>query len=420
MSTENETTKQRFTCPNCGNNVSAPPEEVAVPVECPHCGQLGQFTPAPPKPGEYPDGPPTTSSPAAPAESASTIDSAAQALAASEFSSDPAPLDPAPASGRQAPPRRKRAAPPRRSGDFTAPRRDRPGYRRHDPRPAAPTKEGISLVTVFLAIVAAVLAVIIIMVMIPRDLSAIKGYPARSLSGSSSANPRNLLAEVQTILGPRDRSLAFTEAEVNAYLNQRVQGIQRGPMKGLVKFKGAYADFEPNRVEFYIDRTVMGIPFTMSLKVAKQRFKHKTTWRAGGGSIGRFGLGSRQFKPIVDAFARLGAACEEEMDAVNMMGNIRFEKDKVILDPNFDGNTPPKAPETPATPEPEPKPEPSTGEGSAMEGEAAPAMEGESMEGGSDTMEESPMEESMGDENASPETPAETRSETAPGNAGDQ
>jgi len=404
-----------------------------VPVECPHCGQLGQFAPAPPKPGEYPDGPPTDSTPPA-ADSAETVDSAAQALAASEFSDDPPPLDPAPTThARQAPPRRKKVAPPRRSGDMSAPRRDRPGYRRHDPRPAAPAKEGISLMTVFLAIVAVVLAVIIIMVMIPRDLSSIKGYPARSLSDNASANPRNLLAEVQTILGPRDRSLAFTEAEVNAYLNQRVQGNQRGPMKGLVRFRGAYADFEPNRVEFYIDRTVMGIPFTMRLKVTKQRFKHKTTWRAGGGSIGRFGLGSRQFKPIVDAFARLGAACEEEMDAVNMMGNIRFEKDRVILDPNFDGNTPQKAPETPATPEPEPEtePEPATGdepamEGEGMEGEAAPAMEGESMEGESmegEAMDAAPMEESMegGDDNpATPPTPAEPSSEPESTDEGDQ
>ena len=41
---EEEPAKKRFTCPNCGNNVSAPPEDVAEPVDCPHCGETGQFT----------------------------------------------------------------------------------------------------------------------------------------------------------------------------------------------------------------------------------------------------------------------------------------------------------------------------------------------------------------------------------------
>ena len=185
--------------------------------------------------------------------------------------------------------------------------------------------------TVFLLIVAIAIFVIIVMVMLPKDLSFIKGYPAGKIGGEK---PRNLLAEVQQILGPGDKALTFTEEEVNAYINSRIKGAQGGPLKFLVNFKGAYVDFEEGVAESYIERTVFGIPFTMSLKLVRNR--RGTEYQAGGGSIGRFSMSSRQFKPILDTFVRLSVALGEEIDAINRietLGQVRFEDDKLVLDP---------------------------------------------------------------------------------------
>ena len=220
--------------------------------------------------------------------------------------------------------------------------------------------------------------------MMPRNLEFIRGYPAGEIGGVKS---RNLLAETQQIYGEMDRAVAFSEEEVNAYLNYRIKGTQKGPLSPIVKFKGIYADFEDDLAEFYVERTVFGIPFTMSLKVTKKRLNAKTIWRAGGGSIGRFRLSSQQFKPIIDAFVRLGLACEQEMEAVKKMGMVRFEENRVVLDRSFNGDSeivPPSelapAPAAPSTepdaPEnPEPAMEPDA-PGDVMDTAKPAAMDG--------------------------------------------
>ena len=187
------------------------------------------------------------------------------------------------------------------------------------------------MMTVFLLIVALALSVVIVMVMLPKDLGFIKGYPAGKIGNEK---PRNLLFEVQEILGPKDKAITYTEEEVNTYLNSRIKGKQSGPLSFMVNFKGAYVDFEDGRAEFYIERTVIGIPFTMSLKLVRNR--RGTEYVAGGGSIGRFSMSSRQFKPILDAFVRLSVALEEEtkaLKAIEEYGQVRFEDDKIVLDP---------------------------------------------------------------------------------------
>jgi hypothetical protein len=182
--------------------------------------------------------------------------------------------------------------------------------------------------TVFLFLVAIGIAVGMIMIMIPKKIDHIQGYPAQA----SDEAPRNLLTEMQTVLGPRDKDVIFTEGEVNAYVNKRLKGKQTGPVAAFVKFKGVYADFEPNNLEVYIERSVFGLPFIVSLELEKRKLK-QTSFVAGGGRIGSFAMGTRQFKPIVDAFLRMAVALSEEVEAAKMMAKIEFEKDRVVLKP---------------------------------------------------------------------------------------
>jgi hypothetical protein len=183
--------------------------------------------------------------------------------------------------------------------------------------------------TVLLLVVAAGLAVIMGMILMPKDLDQIKGYPGELVTGE----PRNLLGELQVALNPKEETseLAFTEAEINQYLSQRIGGKQGGPLGALVKYKGLYADLEPNFVELYLVRTVVGLPFTVSCRLTQKKSGYTTVWKAGGGSIGRFRLSSKQFKPIIDAFLRIRGACKDEMDAIKAMNEIKFDDDRIVF-----------------------------------------------------------------------------------------
>lgn len=183
--------------------------------------------------------------------------------------------------------------------------------------------------TVFLLVVALGLGVLLVMVLMPMNLDRIGGYPAELVT----EEPRNLLDEMQKFLDPKNETekLEFTEAEINTYLNQRVSAKQDGPLSVLVKFQGIYADIEPEHVEFFVVRSVVGIPFTVSTKLTQKESGYATVWRAGGGSIGKIQLGKKQFKPIVDAFLRMRVVCKDEIDAISAMNKVEYGQDKITF-----------------------------------------------------------------------------------------
>lgn len=227
---------------------------------------------------------------------------------------------------RESIPRTRGHAPPRRSGnDATGPQR--PGYRHRPPKRSSEGAGG-AIMTVFLFLIAISLAAGMIMVMIPKKLDYIQGYPAQATDEASD----NLLIKLQTVLTPTEKDIILTEAEVNAYLNKRLKGRQGGPVSAFVKFKGVYADFEPGNVEIFMERSIFGLPFIVSLDLEKRKLK-QTSFVAGGGRIGSFAMGTRQFKPIVDAFLRMAVALSEEIQLTKRMASIEFEKDRVVLKP---------------------------------------------------------------------------------------
>lgn len=184
--------------------------------------------------------------------------------------------------------------------------------------------------TVFLMIVAIGLAIAMGMILMPKDLDQIKGYPTELITTEESSN---LLKEMQVALDPKntDAKVTLTEEQVNRYLNQRVAGDQGGPLGALVKYRGLYADLEPGFVELYLVRSVAGLPFTVSCRLTQQKSGYATVWRAGGGSIGRIRMGSKQFKPIIDAFLRLRVVCGDEMDAIKAMREVQFGDDQIVF-----------------------------------------------------------------------------------------
>ncbi|MDB2496951.1 hypothetical protein N9X25_07365 [Verrucomicrobiales bacterium] len=212
--------------------------------------------------------------------------------------------------------------------------RRRPSTKRASSRYQKPKPSyggGISVMDVFLFLVACAMIVVIVMVVMPKDLSGLKGHPVDPLLEKKDV--RNLLAEGQKIMVERKQALEISEAEVNKYLNVRLQGDQEGIMSSLVKFKGAYFDFSPDLAEVIIERELLGMPITMTSRIRPEKFQRQVIYRNAGWSIGKIDFTSRNIKPIIDMFVRMRIACKEEYDVLLQMNGVRFEQDKVILDP---------------------------------------------------------------------------------------
>lgn len=226
---------------------------------------------------------------------------------------------------------RKRNAAPRRKVARKAVKR--PGARppRHRKPVHGPVDSAFSPMTVFLLIIALGLGALIALVLMPKGLDKINGYPTELVT----EKPRNLLPELQGILtaeGEAPTEITLTEKEINRYLSERVGGEQTGPLGGLIKWQGVYADLEPDAVEIYVIRSVVGMPFALSFRLTRKESGYREEWRTAGGSIGRIRLsGKRQFQPIAKAFIRLGTMMEDEIDAINMMSKVEIGDDQVTL-----------------------------------------------------------------------------------------
>lgn len=177
--------------------------------------------------------------------------------------------------------------------------------------------------SVLLMVIAVGLLVVIGLVLKPSGLKKIEGYPGELITD----NPRNLLAEVQALLRPdvSGKTLTFTEAEVNRYLNERIKGRQKGPVSAVVKFQGVYVDLAPTYAEFYVVRSAFGLPFAISTRIELQKGQYQNRWRTKGGTIGGFRLSDKQFTPIVAVFLRLKDTCADELTAIRAIGDNGIE-----------------------------------------------------------------------------------------------
>lgn len=168
------------------------------------------------------------------------------------------------------------------------------------------------------------------MVVLPKDLSSVAGYPP---DPEDKTDVRNVLSESLATLIAHDKRMALSEQEMNRYLQKRVVGKQGGFLGNFVKFKGVFVDFKKGYADIYVERSIFSYPFTMSCQVSMEKFKRKMNWKIAGGSIGRVNIPGRQFQPILKAFRRLALTCEDELEIFNKMGDIQFEEDRMILNP---------------------------------------------------------------------------------------
>ena len=197
-------------------------------------------------------------------------------------------------------------------------------------RPPPKASSGLSVFTVMLLVVALAIAYLMVMVMIPKDLSSIAGY---SPDEDDKKPVRNILRESLDTLIARDKQLVLSEEDVNRYLRKRVVGKQGGPMGGFMKFNGVFIDFKKGYVEAYVERSIFGFPFTMSCRVKLERFKRQVSVVGDGGTIGSQNIPRAQLSPIIKVFQRVAKVCEDDWAIMRKMADIQFEEDRMILIP---------------------------------------------------------------------------------------
>ena len=193
--------------------------------------------------------------------------------------------------------------------------------------------EGVSIGGIIMLLLALALTFVVVRVFMPRDISFIEGYPFDAAEAPNP--PRNLLREAEDKLIAREGQLTFTEAELNTYLNQRLKSKQGGAFASFVKMRGAYVDYEPDKIGVYVDRAIFGIPFVVSAHF--EVYQSNRSFKTEGlyCTLGRVQLPKgRMFQPIMAPYRRLANACEREIDILTDedVRQVKIDKDKVVID----------------------------------------------------------------------------------------
>ncbi len=174
--------------------------------------------------------------------------------------------------------------------------------------------EGFGIGGVIMLLITLALIGFVVFIFLPRDLSHVDGYPFNSAKAPDP--PKNLLRIAEDKMLKAEGSLTFTEAEVNTYLNQRLNSKQKGAFGAFVKMSGIYLDLRKNQATMYVERRIFGLPFTVDSTWDYYLSDGKYVRECKASSVGRFTFTGAMFRPIMAPFTRVAQACERERNVL--------------------------------------------------------------------------------------------------------
>ncbi|QIF02213.1 hypothetical protein [Roseimicrobium sp. ORNL1] len=144
-----------------------------------------------------------------------------------------------------------------------------------------------------------------------------------------------IIDRIEQAVWRRNATLELSEEDVNRYLAATVQGHQSAFTESLKPFDRVALDFEPGVARVCLS---WGGPEKRHSTTASLDF---TVKREGGnfvvevqrGAFGRLPLPRGVMSALVPGLQSLTESLATEIHTVFQMNQIRFEKDKVILDP---------------------------------------------------------------------------------------
>ncbi|HSI63946.1 MAG TPA: hypothetical protein VLE43_12535 [Candidatus Saccharimonadia bacterium] len=163
------------------------------------------------------------------------------------------------------------------------------------------------------------------------DWSQVQGFD--HAAAKNAAPP--LMDRMEQTVWRRNATLELNEADVNRYLAATIQGRQSPFTTSMKPFERVALDFEPGVARICL--TWGGADgkrsTTASLDFTVKREGGNFVVEVQRGAFGRLPLPRGVMSALVPSLQSLSQSLQSEIHTVFQMNQIRFEKDKVILDP---------------------------------------------------------------------------------------
>lgn len=164
----------------------------------------------------------------------------------------------------------------------------------------------------------------------PADWSSLRGLEPE---GRQSAAPA-LVDRMEQTTWRRNAAMEVSEEEVNRYLAATIQGRQTGITASAVRFSRVALDFEPGVATLCLGWGEGGhVSATASLVFTMARRGGDFVIEVQQGAFGRLPVPRGVMCTLIPSLGGLTKCLQPEMRVLFQMNQIRFEKDKVVLDP---------------------------------------------------------------------------------------
>lgn len=180
----------------------------------------------------------------------------------------------------------------------------------------------------------------------PQDLTDLGGYgPA-----TKAAPVRDMTAVLQSAID-RNYAVTLSEAEINQWLAANLVLKQGGFLSEQVKLEHFWVRLEEGRAELIMERSIFGKPFTISMyfHVDKEQsgkeiitsynpsggpFLKDYEFPQKGGRLGQLVVPQGFLHLVMPSYAKIAALFTAEIElAFNKMQRVKFENDRLVLDP---------------------------------------------------------------------------------------
>lgn len=201
------------------------------------------------------------------------------------------------------------------------------------------------LLKMFLFLGVLVLAVCVVFIYVPQDLSDVDGY-----GGAPGSSTRRDLKAVLRSSVERGYELTLTEEEINGFLARTLAARQGGVLGKSVTLDGAWVRLEAGQAEIVLERRILGHSFTISsyLQIAQtqepegvrtEALLHGGPYLAGtypnrGGRFGRLVVPQGFLRLVLPSFQKLASLYQEEVDSLAPMARIRIEEGRIVFNPH--------------------------------------------------------------------------------------
>lgn len=167
----------------------------------------------------------------------------------------------------------------------------------------------------------------------PADWTRLQGLEA----GPRNGGPPPLLDRMEQAVFRRNAELHISEAEANRYVAALLEGRQTLAQAVGVRFERLALDFEPDGGRVCFAWTgLFGHTATATLHFTIDRRGGQFIIEPRGGSYGRLPLPRGMLCALLPPLRSLTAQMEVEIYTLFQMNKIRFEKDRLVLDPRSD------------------------------------------------------------------------------------